>query len=122
MESFKLTDEELVELAKLDQENVEDDRLDVKYYQECHIIVDGKDCIFTHHLYDHYKKWSSDPISLSIFVDMLQLNKKDTTSLYINKTSCNINLDRILGEYVKEERKRQKEERLRQVSGFKPKT
>lgn len=122
MESSKLTDEELVELAKLDQEDVDDDRLDVKYYQESHIIRDGDDYIFTKHLYDHYKKWSSDPINLSIFVDMLQLNKKDSIGLYIDRKLCNINLDKILGEYVKEERKRQKEERLRQISSIKPKT
>jgi hypothetical protein len=122
MVSSKLTDEELVELAKQEQQDYDNDRLDVAYYQEYHLIRDGKDRVFSKHLYSHYKKWSVDPISLEIFVDMLQLNRKDYISISINKVMCNINLEKVLGDYVKEDRKKKKEERLRQISSIKPKT
>jgi hypothetical protein len=122
MESRKLSDEELIELAKQTTELDDDDRHDVGYYQDRFCLFDGEYRVFVNHLYSHYKTWSVDPIGLNAFQDMLKLNRKDRTSVYINKDMCNLNLDELIGNYVKKEREKQKEERLRKVSGVKPKT
>jgi hypothetical protein len=123
MESRKLSDEELVEIAKQATElDADDDRHDVGYYQERFCIFDGDHRVFTNHLHLHYKSWSSDPIGLNAFQDMLKLNRKDKTSVYINKDLCSLNLDELIGNYVKKERERQKEARLRKISGIKSKT
>ena len=122
MESSKLTDKELIDLALTEEVEQDNDFHDVKYYQEKHLIVDGKDKYYTKHLYDHYKTWSIDPISLDIFHDMLQLNKKFKDSVLINKDMCNLDLDKIVGDYVKKERNRQKEKRFRQISCSESKT
>lgn len=113
MESSRLTDEQLIELAL--QESGEDcsDRLDIGYYQEVHRILDGTYKIYKRHLYSHYKKWSIDPASLAVFSDMLHLNKKESNYFYINKDTCNIDLTKVIGDYVKEKRKSQKEKRFR---------
>jgi len=122
MESSKLTDKELLDLALSEEIEQDNDFHDVKYYQEKYLIVDGKYKYYTKHLYSHYKVWSVDPISLDIFHDMLQLNRKHKDSIFINKEMCNLDLDRIVGDYVKKERARQKEKRLRQISCSEPKT
>lgn len=123
MESSKLTDEELIELAKKELEGSEDDdRMDIGYYQERFLLVDGNFKVYIDHLYKHYKNWSSDPISLSIFKDMLKLKRKNSISCFIDKDKCNLDLDKLVGDYVKEKRTGQKEKRLRQVPSFKPKT
>jgi len=113
MESFKLTDEQLIELALQESPDCSDDRFDVGYYQEKHMIVDGNYKICKAHLYNHYRNWSTDPISLEFFASMIQLNKKDKNSFYINKELCNLDLNKVVGDYVKEKRKGQKEERFR---------
>ncbi len=117
----KLSDEELIELA---QQEIEDDgdSFDVSYYQERFSLFDGEYRVFVYHLYEHYKNWSVDPISLNIFKDMLKLNRKDSDSVFIDKERCNLDLDKLIGIYVKKERERQKEERLRKISSTKPKT
>lgn len=123
MESRKLTDEELIEIAKQTTElDKEDDRHDVGYYQERFCIMDGEDRVFVEHLYNQYKGWSVDPIGLKAFWDMLKLSRKDKTSVYISKDLCSLNLEELIGNYVKKERERQKEERLRKISSTKPKT
>ena len=123
MESRKLTDEELIEIAKQQTEIDEsEDRHDVGYYQERFRIIDGDYRVFVEHLYNQYKNWSIDPIGLNSFRDMLKLNRKDGTSVFINKDECCLNLDELIGDYVKKERQRQKEERLRKISSTKPKT
>jgi hypothetical protein len=121
MESRKLDDEELIALAR-QQEEWENDRFDVGYYQERFGLKDGDYRIFTAHLYAHYKNWSVDSISLEIFKDMLNLSRKDSSSVFIDKDNCSIDLDKLIGVYVKKERERQKEERSRKVSGIKSKT
>jgi len=113
MESSGLTDEQLIELALQESSEDLDERFDVGYYQEKHMIVDGSYKIYIAHLYNHYKNWSIDPISLEFFSDMIQLNKKDKNSFYINKETCNLDLNKIVGDYVKKERKSQKEKRFR---------
>jgi hypothetical protein len=120
----KLTDEELIELAKLEDANQEyyDNSFDVGYYQESHMIVDGSDKVYSEILYHHYKRWSASPISLDLFHDMLKLNKKGSNFIYIDKKTCNIDLKRVLGAYVKSKKIREKEKRLRQISSIKPKT
>jgi hypothetical protein len=117
----KLSDEELIELA---QQQIEDDgdRFDVAYYQERFSLFDGQYRVFIEHLYAHYQNWSIDPIGLEIFKDMLNLSRKDKDSVFIDKEMCILDLDKLIGTYVKKERERQKEERLRKVSGTKPKT
>ena len=122
MESSELTDEELIELAKIRDPEDTGDCFDVKYYQDRFCISDGSYKIYFSHLYRHYKKWSISPISLDIFRDMLNLNKKTNIWCKINKEKCIINLDKLIGEYVKEEREKQKEKRFGKVPSFKPKT
>lgn len=124
MESSKLTDEELIELAKQETEldKEEDDVRDVKYYQERFTIKDGKYKVFFTHLYKHYHDWSSDPVSESIFKDFLNIKQKNNNFCCIDFESCTINIGKMIGDYVKEKRSRQKEKRFRQVPSFKPKT
>jgi hypothetical protein len=120
----KLTDEELIELAKLEDANQEyyDNSFDVGYYQESHMILDGNDKVYTEILHHHYKRWSASPISLDLFHDMLKLKRKKSNSVYIDKKICNIDLNKALGAYVKSKKIREKEKRLRQISSIKPKT
>lgn len=112
----ELTEQELIELAKkeIDQDYY-DNSFDVGYYQQSHQITDGDYRLYTHYLYHHYTKWSSSPISIQFFLEYLKLNKKDNKSIYINKELCNINVDILIGEYVKKERKEQKEKRIRKI-------
>ena len=120
----KLTDEELVELAKQEdsQQDYYDNNFDIPYYQESHRIVDGNNKVYVDILYYHYKRWSSSPISLSLFHNMLKLNRKKSNSVYIDKQSCTIDLNKVLGAYVKSKKSREKEKRIRQISSIKPKT
>jgi|694.fasta_scaffold114932_7 hypothetical protein len=113
MESSRLTDEQLIELALQESAEESEERFDVAYYQETHRITDGSFKIYKRHLYAHYKKWSIDPVSLSIFYDIIRLTKKDKDWFYINKNDCNIDLNKVVGDYVKEKRKYQKEKRFR---------
>lgn len=123
MESSKLTDDELIELAQKELELLEQDtKLDVSYYQQLHSIKDGNHLVITNHLYQHYNKWSSDPVSLITFVDVIELHYKNEDFLKIDKQNCTIDLDKLLGEYVKKERRKEKEKRFRKVSCTKPKT
>jgi hypothetical protein len=112
----KLTDEELISLA-LQEDNKSEplEQFDVKYYTQRHNIVDGKDKIYTKHLYLHYKKWSIDPLTLRIFHDTLEVKRKFKQTIFIDKKQCTIDLDKLIGEYVRSEKKRKKEERLRQI-------
>ena len=115
-----ISDEELIKLAQIATELSDDDLLDVKYYQEAHMIYDGTYSIYRKHLYRHYKNWSVDPVSLEVFSDMLPLSKKDKKHFYINKEACTLKLEKVIGDYVKEKREVQKKERLRQLSSVKP--
>lgn len=121
MESHKLTDEELIALASQQIEN-DDDTHDIGYYQERFRIIDGEYRVFIDHLYHHYKNWSSDPIGLNAFKDMLKLSRKDSTSVFINRDECSLNLYELVGTYVKKERESQKKERLRKISSTKSET
>jgi len=113
MESSKLTDEQLIDLALQETNEEANENFDILYYQQSHMIYDGSFKIYKRHLYSHYRKWSIDPISLALFSDMIQLNKKDKNYFYINKETCNIDLNKVVGDYVKKERKDQKEKRFR---------
>jgi len=112
------TDEELVELAKNDSD-VGEDLHDVWYYQQSHSIFDGNYAILTNHLYFHYKKWSIDPIGLESFVDFLKLKNKNNKFILIDNTKCTIAIEKLIGDYVKKQRRVQKEERFRKISGSK---
>lgn len=120
----KLTDEELIEIAKQQDAAQEyyDNSFDIGYYQELHRLVDGKDKLYTEILYYHYKRWSANPVSLSLLHDMLKLNRKTSSALFIDKKTCTIDLDKILGAYVKDKKTKEKEKRFRQISGIEPKT
>lgn len=123
MESRKLTDEELIEIAKQTTETEEEnDRFDIPYYQDSNRIIDGSYKVYTEILHFHYKKWSINPISLKIFHDMLKLKRKTSNAVFLDKKICNINLNTVIGAYVKYKKKREKEKRLRQISSIKPKT
>jgi len=120
----KLTDEELIELAKqeeIDQEYY-DNSFDIGYYQESHMIADGKHKVFNSILYHHYKSWSVSPVSLELFYSMLKLNRKTFTAIFIDKQLCNIDLNKVIGSYVKAKKVREKEKRIRQISSLKPQT
>jgi hypothetical protein len=121
MESSKLTDEELIALA-LEESESDEDLLDVGYYQQLHLIKDGSYGMYTKYLYNHYKNWSFDATSLEIFVDMLKLKRKDVNFVYIDRQLCNIDISKLVGTYVKKERKKQKEERSRKISSTKSTT
>ncbi len=120
MESSKLTDEELIDLALQEQDSLYDNFLDVKPYQDFYCIGNGTDRIFIDHLYWHYKKWSMNPVSKEAFKDTLELNNKKDEFIYVDKKNCNLDFDKLIGEYVKAERKKQKEKRFRKVSSPKP--
>jgi hypothetical protein len=120
----KPTDEELIELAKqeeIDQEYY-DNSFDIGYYQESHRIVDGKHKVYNGILYHHYRKWSASPVSLELFHSMLKLNRKTFTAVFIDKQTCNIDLNKVVGDYVKAKKVREKEKRVRQISSLKPQT
>ena len=120
----KLTDEELIELAKQEdaQQDYYDNNFDIPYYQESNMVVDGSNKVYVEILYFHYKRWSISPISLSLFHNMLKLNRKTSNAIYIDKQSCTIDLNKVLGAYVKSKKSREKEKRIRQISSIKPKT
>lgn len=113
----ELTEEELIELAKqeIDQDYY-DNSFDIRYYQQSHQIVDGDYRMYFHYIYDHYSNWSHDPISKDIFLEYINLKTKDSTAIYINKEQCSIDTDKLIGNYVKKERKKQKEKRTGKVS------
>jgi hypothetical protein len=113
-----LTDDELLELAKKDIEETEDLH-DVWYYQQSHCIFDGNYAILTNHLYFHYKNWSINPISLDIFIDFIKLNTKNKNFLLIDKNKCSIIVEKLIGDYVKNQRQIQKEKRFRKISSSK---
>lgn len=122
MESSKLTDDELIEIANSEDIEECDEIWDVKYYQESNQIKDGNYRIYYKHLYEHYKSWSINPVHLDLFIELLQLSRKDDKITYIDNLYTNINISKLIGEYVKKESKWKKEERFRKISSTKPKT
>jgi hypothetical protein len=114
-----LTDEELIELAKKEQESGEEDLHDVRYFQEAHQMFDGTYPVLINHLYFYYKNWSSDPLFKNSFVELLKLNKKTNNYVMIDIGRCTIDFNKVIGDYVKKERIRQKEERSRKISSSK---
>lgn len=107
----QLSDQELIELAMTDpDEGIPLD--DVTYYQHTYQIVDGKTRVYTAHLYSNYLKFSSNPVSLNYFHDIIKLTKKSRDCLYLDKNICTLDLDKILGDYVREKKIRKKEKRL----------
>jgi hypothetical protein len=119
----KLTDEELAEIASqgLDEE-FDSDRFDIGYYQEQFRITDGNFRVCTIHLYYHYENWSSNPIRMDTFLEMLTLARKNEHYLFVDEKTCNINLDKLLGSYVRREKEAAKKERARQVPSLKSET
>jgi hypothetical protein len=120
MVSYKLTDEELIEIASSDSISDDEEVWDIRYYQQTFNIVDGNYKMEIDHIYHHYSNWSSNPVSIKQFVELLNLEKK-TTGLYINQHMCNFSIVNIVGDYVKKEKDAVKKERLRKISGIKPK-
>lgn len=117
----ELTDGELIQSA-LRPSELDEDSHDVRYYQQSHMLVDGDYKVHIQHLYFHYQNWSSSPISMAIFYDILNLSRKVKNTIFINKNLCTINLELNLGNYVRHQKSKEKKERLRQVSCLKPKT
>ena len=113
-----LTDDELIELAKKELES-DNDLHDVWYYQQQHYIIDGIDPVYTKHLYFHYKNWSIDPVTCEVFVDFLKLNNKNTKNIFLDKSKCLLTLEKLIGDYVKTQRKSEKEARFRKISSSK---
>ncbi len=108
----QLSDEELLELALKDlEEGLPED--DISYYQHTRQIVDGNNKVYTHHLYFDYCKFSNDPVNLRYFHDKIKITKKTKTCLFVNKALCSIDLDRLLGDYVREKKAVKKEKGLR---------
>lgn len=121
MESSKLTDEELIKLANEITEEEEQEVWDLRYYQQNFNIISGTYKITTQHLYNHYTNWSIDPVNFNEFVDIINIDKKSTTDLYIDKSAINLNITRLIGEYVAKQKKEKKEERFRKISSIKSK-
>lgn len=121
MRSSKLTDEELLELAKLCDEDSDEEMWDIAYYQETFNIQNGEFKILITHLYSHYTKWSISPVKMEEFCKLLRIEKKTEEAVYMNRELCTIDISKVIGEYVREQKKNEKEERLRKISGIKPK-
>ena len=119
MGSSTVTNDKLIEIAKLEDEE-HDTRHDVAYYEESFRIVSGNNKIYTKHLYHHYKNWSEQPIDLDMFHAIINIKRKGKHTLCLNKKECLINLDKVLGDYVKAE-KNEKKKRLRKVPSIKSK-
>lgn len=103
-----LTDKELIELAL---QSPEDDLPsdDIEYYRQSRNIIDGKNKIYTKHLHYDYCKFSNQPVELDYFHDRINLGRKSKNCVYLNKAACNVDLDRILGDYVREKKVSKKE-------------
>ena len=121
MVSYKLTDEELIALAQQVKEE-DTESFDVGYFQERFNLCDGTHPVLIVHLYKFYKEWAFNPVNCDIFIDVLKLTKKDTDYIYIDRDKTTLDLDKLVGAYVKEYRKKQKEKRFREISSSKPKT
>lgn len=122
MESSKLTDEQLIEIANSGEIEECDEVWDVKYYQESTQIKDGNYRIYCKHLYEHYKTWSINPVRMDLFIELLELSRKDDKIMYIDNLYTNINISKLIGGYVKKESKWEKEKRFRKISSTKPQT
>lgn len=121
MGSSALTNSKLIEIAKLQDEEEHDSRHDVAYYEETFRILSGNKKIYTKHLYHHYKNWSADPIDIALFHAIINIKRKGKETLCLNKKDCLIDLDKVLGDYVKAEKAKEKK-RLGKVSSTKSKT
>ncbi len=119
MESSKLTDEELIEIAKNNSFEDTEEVWDLKYYQQSFNIVSGKYKIRIEHLYHHYHSWSANPVEILEFKKILNA---DNDCIYVDQNLCNFSIIKVVGDYVKEQKRIQKEERLRKVSSIKSKT
>jgi hypothetical protein len=107
-----LSDEELIELALKDpEEGIPED--DIAYYQQIRKVFNGIHKVYTHHLYFDYCKFSNNPVNLDYFHDTIKIDKKTKACLYIDKKLCAIDLDRLLGDYVREKKAAKKEAGLR---------
>jgi hypothetical protein len=115
-----MSDEELLKQALLTSEDDETEYFDVKYYQEKHLLVRGQFRIHVNILYSHYKEWSVDPISISNFYDILNIRKYGRY-IFLNKLMCTIDITRLIGNYVRRKKSKEKKARLRQISSIKPK-
>lgn len=113
----ELSDEELIVLAKKSNDQ-EEDLHDVWFYQQHNDIVDGKESIHSKHLYFHYKEWSLDPVTFLVFIECLKLKNKNINYIYLNKLNCKIDINKLVGDYVKSQ-KNKKKKRLRKVSSIK---
>lgn len=108
----QLSDQELIELALKDpDEGIPED--DIAYYQHVKQIVDGKSKVYTHHLFFDYCRFSNNPMNLEYFHDKINISRKTKTCLYVDKTLCTIDLDKLLGDYVREKKANKKEAGLR---------
>lgn len=121
MGSYKLTDEELIELAQKEYEDSGEESFDVAYYQERFNITSGSYRIYLVMLYEHYRKWSIQPVSYLLFCDIIKVDRKANSCIFINREVCSLELGIIVGSYVRKRKKENKEKRLRQISGSKSK-
>jgi hypothetical protein len=120
MGSSALTNDQLLKIAKQEDDEECDRRHDLAYYEETFRILSGNNKIYTKHIYHHYKKWSEDPVDIKVFHAIINIKRKGKETLLLNKKECLIELDRVLGDYVKAE-KAEKKKRLREVSSVKSK-
>jgi hypothetical protein len=104
----QLSDQELIELALKDpDEGIPED--DIAYYQQVRQLFDGTHKVYTHHLYFDYYKFSNNPMNLDYFHDKIKISRKTKTCLYVDKKLCAIDLDKLLGDYVREKKAAKKE-------------
>jgi hypothetical protein len=117
----KLTDEQLIELAKKElEEEFDGEKFDVGYYQEQFNIADGTFRVWTRHLYFHYENWSIHPVRFESFHSLLNLTRKSDRYLFVDRAKCSINLDKLLGTYVRRQKEAEKKKRAGQVPSPKP--
>jgi hypothetical protein len=121
MESFKLTDEELIELAKNCNNNEDEEVWDVRYYQETFNITSGTFKLSIDIVYYHYKNWSVNPVSIEQFFELLKLEKKNFNYIHIDRKITNLNITKLIGDHVKVKKKSEKEERFRKISSVESK-
>lgn len=116
-----LTDKELIDLANAYETDEDYEVWDLRYYQQTFLIVSGNYKLSTSHLYYHYKNWSNNPVGVEQFLEILSIEKKSKNDLYIDKNLININITKLIGEYVTEQKKEEKEKRFRKISSIKSK-
>lgn len=124
MESSKLTVEQLIEIAnKADETESTPELSDMSEYLIDINLQKGNYRLSLKVLYLHYTKWSKSPVDYNYFCVIIK-TKVDYkyNTIFVNREGLNINMAKAVGDYIKNEKKRKEEKRLRQICSIKSKT